>query len=681
MLSFTISYAGSDADLIRFVSPIIDAHPLPDGTVRLYSQRLDVYDANKTEHTFTRINPEIAGAKIRRVSQVLLTSSSVLAFGHIVTYDAAASVVLRSTDMGKSFTPIVVGTDTMAITDGCTLVQGGQLLFVDRVGRLWKSDNDGLTWVNKRWPTGITPGAAREVDMIDAKTGVCIDGIRGIHFTTDGWNSIITPVPAHRPILRTQPSMIFNSGWTRSFVLLNNTLYLTEGPDTYRTASNDLIWERWDSVATFSFSSDRKRIAFYTTDSRLVMQDANGSNTKVLGNDVLPPHFIRVFGDTVLTYRPDTGPTVYTSSGITSVRPLLANSTITQPTLLSTNSDWGILTNAVDAVLVDVLNKDGKGLWHRDTVAAIGPVRSVYSVGRDTLVFNTNRNAMAYLPNKRTITPYTVKDPLALFMQQPVVRFRLLFASDELDSTHVRWVEYVTQDTMLVCAELVDSSSFGVRSQLVTKRFGQSEIRNLLASINAMGETPPSASFVTITPGVLEDYHNILDTIFSTDAYFDQFDMYKPPPAAEEQARSCLNIFARVADEIPTLSPETIADALRAFRHVPHDGHSRYVAEFQNRAGRIARFMVDRADEAHPPLMLPWRGYFNGNTWSSYNRGLTSLMLKGLPEDAIPPMFKELSKDSWFLLGVASYIDAMRYGRRHRWSNRSITPAANFKVR
>ncbi|MCO6465633.1 MAG: hypothetical protein J5I53_03365, partial [Bradyrhizobiaceae bacterium] len=234
-LAVQVLQAGNDAALMRFTSPIIDLHTLPTGGVRMYSQQLDVYDAVPSSPTWFRKIATVNGAKVRRVSQVLRMNNVVLAVGHILTYDGAASVVLRSTDFGSSFTPVVVGTDTLAITDVCTATPQGQLFFVDRVGRLWMSSDLGTTWITKRWPSGITPGAAREVDMIDANTGVCVDGLRGVHFTTDAWTTLITPLVAKRPITRTQPSMINSSNWSRSLVLVQNTLYLTEATDVYRT--------------------------------------------------------------------------------------------------------------------------------------------------------------------------------------------------------------------------------------------------------------------------------------------------------------------------------------------------------------------------------------------------------------------------------------------------------------
>ncbi len=678
-LAVQVLQAGNDAALMRFTSPIIDLHTLPTGGVRMYSQQLDVYDAVPSSPTWFRKIATVNGAKVRRVSQVLRMNNVVLAVGHILTYDGAASVVLRSTDFGSSFTPVVVGTDTLAITDVCTATPQGQLFFVDRVGRLWMSSDLGTTWITKRWPSGITPGAAREVDMIDANTGVCVDGLRGVHFTTDAWTTLITPLVAKRPITRTQPSMINSSNWSRSLVLVQNTLYLTEATDVYRTPSSDLIWERWDSVAAMAVSADRKLMALFTIDGTLKVQKVDGSKVRILETNALPPHLLRIVGDTVIAYRPDTGPVIYAGTTRTQLRPLTTDKPIADPSFQTPNEQWGVLTNTVDAQLIDIVRKDGKGLWHRDTVARFGPVRSMFTKGTDTVVFNTNRAAVAYVPSSRKLVPYTVNTPLKDFLKHPIVRFRLLCAADELDSTHVRWVEYVAQGNKLVCAELVDSSNFGVKSQLITNSFTQDEIKQLLQTINEDGEELPTNDFVQLTPDVLAEYNNIVDTIFSTDAYFDPFDMYKAPPAAEDQARSCWTLFKNVVDELPKLTPEVIADAFRAYRHVPHDGHSRYVIEFQNRSGRLAVFSVDRADEAHPPLMLPWRGYCEGQTWQSFTTGLTALFSKGFPSESIPPMFAQMSRPAWYLVSIASYLDAVRYGRRHRWSNRVITPAARFK--
>lgn len=671
-------YAGSNAALIKFTSPVVDLHVLSDGNVRLYTQRLDIYDANASTGEWTKRKPTTGGALIRRVSQVLRSDSTVLAFGQMVTNDGAASVVLRSTDLGATFTPVLVGIDTLAITDGCSRAPDGGLNFIDRVGRLWSSSNDGVTWINKRLPRELTPGSVREIDMIDANTGVCIDALRNIHFTTDGWATQITPLTAKRPILRTQPSMINNAGWIRNFVLLQNYLYLTEAGDVYRTASNDLIWERWDSVTTVAVSLDRKNLVYRTQSGKLVLQNATGSSWQVLDDHSLVPYILRIEGTTVIAYRPDTGPVIYNAGKKTSIRPLTSDNKITDPTLVTADGKWGIYTNTINAVDVDIVRKDGKGQWYRDTVLRVGPVRSIYTTGADSLVLKTGVTSNVYTTTNRTVSPYVVTKPLGQFLEHPVVRFRILYASDELDSTHVTWVEYVTQGDDLVCAELVDSSKFGVKSQLVTNRIKRSDVRNLLAEINDRGEALPGADFISLDAAVIADFYGILDTIFSRDAYFDQYDMYMPPPMPEQQARECREKFAHIIEELPTIGNEGIAQSFQAFRHVPHDGHSRYVIEFQNRSGRIAVFTVDRTDEAHPPMMLPWRGYADGRTWHSYSTGLAKLFNTSLPSNTVPPMFKELSREAWFLVGVASYLDGIRYGRRHRWSNRIITPSARW---
>ncbi len=670
--------AQQDPDLIRLPTPIVDVLITATGQVRMFSQQMDVYETTLDTRLWTKRVLAIPDVQVRRIGRVIHVGQVVVAVGHIVMANGSASAVLRSTDDGQTFAPIPLGTDTLATADGCVVSEDGHLFFVDHVGRLWTSTDVGATWTSKRFPSPIPPGGVRELDMLDSRTGVCVDGIRGVHYTTSGWASVITPKPSARPILRTQPSMLNGFAWTRDLALVNNMLILHEGSDVYRTASNDLVWERWDTVMVFALAPTRKQVAFCTSTGRLFTGSASATVHTLLDSALLRPHLLRVDGSAVIAYRPDTGPIIY-RNGSKHVLPLHdARASLSAPALQSSNGLWGVHHASVDAVNVEIVRKDGKGLWLRDTIVPIGPVYALQTLGTDTVLLTTRSQLLAYVPKAGTFAPYVLATPLQAFLKHPLVRFRISIAADELDSTHLRWCEFVNVGDSLVCAELVDSSRFGVRSQLVNITFSQADVRAVLESVNKRGSSLPDVNFVELTPEVLDDYFSILDTLFSTDAYFDEFDVYKPPPSGEVQARACYDEFARVTEELEKLSATDVMFALRSFRHLPHDGYSRYVIEFQNRSGRIARFQVDRTDEAHPPMMLPWSASVDGRTWLSYDRALSTLLLRAVPAEAVPPMFSNMTRDAWFLVAIASYLDNIRFGRYHRWANRVITPAARF---
>ena len=131
-----------------------------------------------------------------------------------------------------------------------------------------------------------------------------------------------------------------------------------------------------------------------------------------------------------------------------------------------------------------------------------------------------------------------------------------------------------------------------------------------------------------------------------------------------------------MVDTIAALSPETRAAALLAWRRVPKDEFSRYVIEFENRSGRFVSFSVEREDEAHPPLLTPWVGSAAGWKWHVFDKGLSQLFLKAVPGQALPAVFTNMARDTWYLAAIGSYMDGLKNGRWHRWTDREVTPAA-----
>jgi hypothetical protein len=328
--------------------------------------------------------------------------------------------------------------------------------------------------------------------------------------------------------------------------------------------------------------------------------------------------------------------------------------------------------------LVDILRSDKGTSWRRDTVIPIGPIRKVQVLDKDTVVFGDLSNKHHYDPVKRTSSPFTVKEPLAEFMKQPIVRFRVMIAADELDSTHVRWAEFRPSGPDFRCAEIVDSSRFGVTSSLVDVRIPISDITTLLSSVNKAADNGLSPGIVTrcLQPEVRQAYGRLLDTLFVYDAYFNTFDLYIPPPTPEVQAAECRTYFERIVDTIPSLQPHVIEEAILAWRHLPRDEFSRYAVVFENKRGKSVTFTAERMDEAHGPMMMPWVGTSRGWDYYIFDTALTDLVLRAVPEQEIPERFTMMSRPEWLLAAVAAYIDMKVHGRWHRWMNHPVNKEA-----
>lgn len=674
-----------DRELIRTITPVVDLHRTSTGQIRLYTQDFFSYLTDPARDAWVPAPPVIVGDTsmyaVRRIGRVLKLDAVVLAGGHVISTSNGQqrSAVLRSEDEGKTFTLIEVGTDTLASADDLRQTQDGMLFFLDRVGRLWSSLDKGLSWSMTQMPKPIPPGGARELDMITRTMGICVDIGRSFYFTTNGWQSVISPMISQKPIIRTQPTFLDYFAWSRELTFWNNTLILREGRDLFRSPSNDLLWERWADVGNLTLAPDRSSMCWWTTEGTLMRATSLDAPATDVATNVLQPDLIRIDGDAVITYRPDTGPIVFQNGSRVAHRPYHATETIKTPTISTTGpkgTNWGVKNVLPGAIVVDILREDKAGVWHRDTVLPIGPTFTVRMIGKDTVVFGDFSNKHAMDLKTRRVATYEVRQPLTEFLKAPVARFRCQVAADELDSTHVKWTEFRLVDGVFRCAELVDSSRYGVRSDLVDIRIPPTVITDLLKKLHERGDAEITAADVPITAELRADFDRMLDTLFVHDAYFDVFDIYRPPPSPEVQAADCRAFFKRMVDTIPQLRPETMAAALLAWRRVPKDEFSRYEIEFENRSGRFLSFSVEREDEAHPPLMTPWVGSFAGWKWHVFDKGLTTLFLQGMPEQGLPPLFREMARDTWFLAAIGAYLDGQRNGRWHRWTDREVTPGA-----
>lgn len=678
LLSTVHRAQSSDRELLRLYTPVVDVILTSPTSVRLYFQNFDAWDADASSKGWTQHRPQIKADSntysIRRIGRVLHVGDLVIAGGHIITRtNGLSSAILRSTDDGRSFDVVKIGTDTLGSTDGLRMTSDGAIIFLDRVGRFWLSQDKGLTWMLTKLPAPVPPAAAREVDMVNTKMGVCVDIERKIHFTTNGWQSVIAPMASSRPIIRTQPTFLDYFNWNRELTFWNNELILIEGRDLYRTPSNDLLWQRWDTVVAFSMATDRSKIAYYTNTGRLYTATSFTDAPTLVASDVLRPQFIRLDGDAIICYRADTGPVIYRGGTSIMIRPYDVSKPIGEPAFVARYKKkpvYGVVVAYPGAEMVDLVKVGASGMWQRDTIADIGPVRSIHAVHPDSVVIGTASGALLYHVQSRSFTPWHIRQPLKEFLSSPISRFRVVVAADELDSTHVVWTEFRPVNNVFRCAELVDSSKFGVRSTLVDLRIPADEVVKLLQGVNDRADRKISAEELPLTSEIRTQLRTVLDTIFNSDAYFDTLDLYRPPPKPEVQIEDCKRVFLDASENMSQMTPDQITAALMAWRRVPKDEFSRYEIQLENRSGRFLRFTAERDDEAHLPMMCAWIGSVDGVEWMSFDRGLSKFFKDMMAPQALPPLFTIMSNDVWAFVAVGSFLDGMKTGRVHRWKTR-----------
>lgn len=682
-----VTMSAHDRDLVRPLTSVVDIVSGSGQSVLMFTRSFAVYEADPVADAWTEIKPTLNVDKseydIGRIGGALRVGNVVIVSGHIVSRVTPKphSALLRSTDNGRSFSVVEITADTMGTTDKIGQTIEGRLFFVDRVGRLWLSDDVGMSWRSVNFPKTIPLGTVREVDLINNNMGACIDNGRDFHFTTNGWSSSISPLESKREIRESQPSMLDYFVWDRSMYFWDNALIMVEGDHTYRSASNDLLWEPWHGVIEFAMADDRSSIAYWTNDGKLWSSKSLSAAPTLIASDVVRPDVLRIIGNRIVVYRPDTGPIFYEGGVVSRARPYHATKRISSPGEFifdekGDESGWGLLTAIKSAVIVDIVRQGADGEWHRDTVLPIGPIRTMRALNKDEIILGDLRRTYRYSAKTKLLSRYKVEQPLANFLKKPVARFKVRVAADELDSTHVQWAEYRLHGDNFVCTEMVDSSRFGVSSELISITIPRSEIVNILNKVNRRGDAGFDLSTISVTDDVKKRYKALVDTLFVHDAYFDVFDLYRPPPTPEVQIVDCKERFMAVTDTIGSLSKDVIENAILSFRRVPKDEFSRYEIEIENTAGRVLVFRVDHEDEAHPPLMTPWIGSGEGLRWHIYDADITDLFLRAISKKATPPLFTEMAKKEWLLVAVASYLDRIQRGRYHRWANREVVPGA-----
>ncbi len=660
-------------------STIIDVAQQPAGKVWVVTRDMELFASTPGEPVWRKVPVEFTNMsgklEVRQVSRLLFLSDEVaLIIGDVRMYSSgrAVSVALRSTTGGSTWQPVVIAPDTLAVSDQLRLTQDGHAFLLDQAGRYWISGDKGASWTLVRLPSALQAEKVKELDMITSKMGVAIDATRSISFTTNGWQSTIPGKPSSRPIVRTQPHFLDQLAWARDLMMWNNHLILVEGRDIYKSATSDLRWERWDGVLNVAMSDDRKAL-FYLDDRYTLWRWITGEeNPKAIAENVFPPRLMRAAHGKVVLYRPDTGPIVFGDGGSTAMRMYAATGEIRDPrrTVRDKSTEWGLDWQEPNDFVIDIYRRSlPNGAWQRDTFLYAGKTL-LRLVGKDSLLFAEGSSANLYDAKARQFTRYSLSKPIESFLKAPVAHFRVLIERSTGEMTRRTWVDYRIRAGKFTSAELVDSSADGITSVPYTHEPQKDALQKLLAECNADGNKFPTAARFAIGPTEMERFRGMLDTIFRYDAYFDTLDLYRPPPSTDVQIASCKQDFLRYASEFHTLSDESLGKAMLALRHWPTDRDVRYVLEITNTAGDILVMEIDRTDEVHLPLLMPWSVSYRGQSWHWYNQSIAQFYLASFPSKSIPPILQRMMQPEWLLLAVASNKDAERTGRMHRWYER-----------
>lgn len=623
----------------------------------------------------SEVEPRVS---VRRIMRVEVVGESVLlAVGQIVVELASGGVtsaVLRSTDGGANWRPVSVGSDTLAFADAVRRSQGDHVFFLDGVGRYWSSNDLGLTWTSKKFPKQIIPGAVLEVDMVSSLMGVCVDRLRETHFTVDGWQTLIKPIRVLAEEFPVQPLLSNQVSWSRDLFMWDNHVFLSDGRDVFYSGIDKIRWRRWDTVMCVAMSYDRSGMVYADTRGRLWKSTSFKSEPILLASNISAPSVLNINPIFVSAYSPNSGPQIMREGVFTSHRPYTKAKPITPTEQIITfkTSQWMAQKVSVEAGNVDIYYRElPSGEWHRDTVLPLGS-KEIRKHGNDTLLIGAIDYQFAMNIRTRLVTPYRAHKPLASYLKSPTAQFRVLITRDGDDSTRVQWCDYRLQGKVFRCAELVDSSRFGVRSETFFHSIPKETVDKLLADANEDGNKQPSARDISYTQADIDEYKAMLDTIFMYDACLDTLDLYRTPPHAQQHARLIKRDFARVVERIATISDDDLTSALQAWRHWPADLVSSYKIEFKNQSGNQLVMKLERNDEAHPPLLMPWVLTTNSSEWLWYSRSTAEFYRSALPEKIVPPLFVEMGRTPWLFAAVASYYDTMERGRWHRWLSRRV---------
>ncbi|MCX6139429.1 MAG: hypothetical protein NTX15_01100 [Candidatus Kapabacteria bacterium] len=662
--------------LLTIGEEVADVTQQPNGRVWVATRTFDVYTAMPGERVWKHERLEFdnlqAKLEVKRVSRIFFLTDSVgILVGNILTYEKGdpVSCVLRTTNGGRSWSTSIITNDTMALADAMRLTTDGMMFMLDHTGRLWTSLDTGVVWKQGKLPTSLMAGDAMEMDMITSKLGATIDRYRSISFTTDGWKNAIEPRVSKRPILRTQPNMLDQYLWARDFFMWNDRLIVTEGRDVYVTLMNDLVWDRWDSVASVCLSDDRMYLYYIDVKGQLWQWKTGEPIAVKVADGIVSSRLMRAAHGRIIFYRSDTGPVVVDNSGVVRMRLYAETGEFKEPTrtVFDKDTEWGVGWNSPNELTLDVYKRQmPKGQWQRDTFLVAGKTQ-FRAVGDDSLVFGEGSSSTIYDAKKRTHSKFTLTKPIESFFRTPISSFRVSVERQSRQASKKWWCDYKLKSGSFQSTELIDSAKDGVHSEQFSMSHSREEITTLLTALNNDANAYPSPASFTFTDAEKLKYRSMLDTIFQYDVYFDTLDQYRPPPPIEIQIEACKVLFANVFADMATMSNERFGEAILSLRHRPTNRFVRYAIEFVNTSGDVLIAEMDRTNEVNLPLMMPWKVTLRGQSWHWYGRAMGPFFISSFPPGTMPPIVHQMMDPSWLLLGVAASLDYERYGRMHQW--------------
>ncbi len=665
--------------LLKVGVEIVDVAQQPSGRVWVTTRTFDVYTAMPGDRSWSRWELRFDGLKakleVKRVSRLIFLSDSVgVLAGDILTYERGSPVscVLRTTNGGSSWSTSIIAPDSMAVSDALRVTSDGMMFMLDLGGRFWTSPDQGLHWSQGKLPMSMQTAEIKEMDMTSSKMGAAIDRSRTISFTTNAWQTVIPARLSSRPIVRTQPNLLDRFSWSRDLMLWNDRLILIEGRDIYITMLGDLLWERWDGVASVCMSDDRQYVYYVDVQGQLWRWKNGDSSGVKIADGLLMPRAMRAAHGRVILYRPETGPIVVDGTNKITMRMYADKGEIEHPlrTQRDVDTEWGIDWIEPNSLVIDIYRrKVPSGQWQRDTFTLSG--KTLFrTVGDDSLVIGEGSQATLYDGKARAFSRYTLTKPIESFFAAPLASFRIKMDRRNGQTTTSKWCDYRLKSGQFQCSELVDSTREGVRSVQFQRSYPRDSVVQLLSAMNKESNSFPSVRSLAFTEEDKLQYRNMLDTIFRYDGYFDTLDMYRPPPSTDIQITSTIKSFSDVVNELPTLSDEQLGRAIVAFRHWPSDLDVRYMVEFTNTAGDVVHVELDRSMEVHLPLLMPWKVSYRTQAWHWYGKDMGRFYIGSQPPANVPQILLQMMDPKWMLLAVAASLDADRYGRIHRWYQR-----------
>lgn len=667
---------GDRRPLLRASLEIEDVAIQPSGRVWLTTRTFDVYtsrigDMNWKQHQlFFEVTSKL---EIKRVRRMMFLSETVgFVGGDIQSSERGSpnSCVLRTTNGGNTWSPSLIGNDTLAVCEQMKPAGDGSITMLDRVGRLWQSRDTGSTWIRLKLPEAIAGSPSLEIDMASAKMGASIDFSRKIHFTLNGWQTLISGRPSPKKILNRQPSMLEHLGWSRDFVIWAEKLVLIEGRDIFHTSTSDLNWERWDSVRSICVDDNRAFLYTLNANGTLYKLAVGNPVPEPLAHGLLMPRIMRAAHGFTIVYRHDTGPLVISDGKTTMMRTYSSKGEIGEPRRLQRDNDteWGLDWQEHNDEFVDVYKRQlPNGVWQRDTFL-LAQKLMFRCIGDDSLLIGGGSSVVHYNGKTRKASRYELRQPLNSFFRAPLNKVRFFVERNEYDMTTRSWTEFRPKGKDFVCFESLDSSGRGVNGSQFIRSIPKDSIMALLETMNRESNNYPKASALVVSSQDIAEYHTMLDTVFKHDGFFDTLDMYRAPPSVNDLVGVCKEQFKNVPNVLSSLSDQELGQAIRAFRTVSPDRHVKYFVEFENQAGDIVDVEMENQDEIHLPMMMPWTVSYRGQSWHWYGMAMGNFYQSALPQSVIPPIVTEILKPKWLLLAVGAYLDAKEYGRFHRWS-------------